>query len=106
MRISDWSSDVCSADLQRFRQRLQECLQFAAQAAPATVHRVGRVLSQAVHHLHIEMPGKRGQERIVTMPGNAIGMGRSEESRVGQECVSTCSSRGSPYPEKKTTNTK
>src|SRR3546814_20571634 len=27
---------------------------------------------------------------------------RSEERRVGKECVSTCSSRWSPYPEKKT----
>src|SRR3546814_13366230 len=33
-------------------------------------------------------------------PGN-----RSEERRVGKECVSTCRSRGSPYPQKKTTKT-
>src|SRR3546814_18507423 len=25
-------------------------------------------------------------------------LGRSEERRVGKECVSTCRSRGSPYP--------
>src|SRR3546814_19917685 len=29
---------------------------------------------------------------------------RSEERRVGKECVSTCRSRGSPYPEKKNKN--
>src|SRR3546814_16007792 len=29
---------------------------------------------------------------------------RSEERRVGKECVSTCRSRWSPYPYKKTTD--
>src|SRR3546814_14123076 len=32
------------------------------------------------------------------------GMSRSEERRVGQECVSTCRSRWSPYDSKKTTS--
>src|SRR3546814_1143999 len=61
MRISDWSSDVCSSDLlARFNQR----------TSPAPVAR----------HL-----GARG------------GGARSEERRVGKECVSTCRSRWSPY---------
>src|SRR3546814_19905940 len=33
-----------------------------------------------------------------------IGGERSEERRVGKECVSTCRSRWSPYPYKKTNN--
>src|SRR3546814_17252263 len=33
-------------------------------------------------------------------------LGRSEERRVGKECVSTCRYRGSPYHTKKKTNTK
>src|SRR3546814_16090374 len=28
---------------------------------------------------------------------NTVNVGRSEERRVGKECVSTCRSRGSPY---------
>src|SRR3546814_17279672 len=32
------------------------------------------------------------------LPNLAIAPGRSEERRVGKECVSTCRSRGSPYP--------
>src|SRR3546814_13876448 len=31
----------------------------------------------------------------------SVGLGRSEERRVGKECVSTCRSRWSPYHEKK-----
>src|SRR3546814_10211752 len=32
-----------------------------------------------------------------TSSGSAVGSGRSEERRVGKECVSTCRSRWSPY---------
>src|SRR3546814_11674291 len=38
---------------------------------------------------------------IVVVPDSikaGLVIGRSEESRVGKECVSTCKSRGSPYP--------
>src|SRR3546814_15496314 len=42
--------------------------------------------------LHGQYPGQRRQcEQII----------RSEERRVGKECVSTCRSRGSPYHNKK-----
>src|SRR3546814_5811628 len=67
MRISDWSSDVCSSDLQ-----IVAVEQFTGQAAGA-------------HSLDgIEATGGVGQDR-------------SEERRVGKECVSTCRSRWSPY---------
>src|SRR3546814_6997527 len=63
MRISDWSSDVCSSDL------------------PVDQRRVD--LAQ----LAVLLP-----QRL-----NLGGRGRSEERRVGKECVSTCRSRWSPY---------
>src|SRR3546814_18434872 len=71
MRISDWSSDVCSSDLGwRFRRpRLEK------------PHRPRRCASRAP-------PRKRC----------AWGSG---ERRVGTECVSTCRSRRSPYHLKK-----
>src|SRR3546814_1588002 len=37
------------------------------------------------------MPGTWAEMRV------RLGLGRSEERRVGKECVSTCRSRGSPY---------
>src|SRR3546814_13413440 len=70
MRISDWSSDVCSSDL-----KLSGEMRLDAQAIAA-----------------IPM----GQ-RALLIPLIA----RSEERRVGKECVSTCRSRWSPYHEKK-----
>src|SRR3546814_294729 len=40
--------------------------------------------------------GRYDLEKILAL----IGPSRSEERRVGKECVSTCRSRWSPYPEK------
>src|SRR3546814_18248417 len=42
-------------------------------------------------------------ERVLTNDP-AMGVIRSEERRVGKECVSTCRSRWSPYHKKKNTN--
>src|SRR3546814_4158115 len=69
MRISDWSSDVCSSDLHLVLDGWSM-----------------RILSQEIVHFY---------NAIVT--GQNIARGRSEERRVGKECVSTCRSRWSPY---------
>src|SRR3546814_12591882 len=47
----------------------------------------------------VERRGQRCARR--RGPGPRVGVGRSEERRVGQECVSTCRSRWSPYHKKK-----
>src|SRR3546814_6791909 len=73
-RISDWSSDVCSSDLasvQTFVNSRQPFLNPVIGKCPAGVRKT-------VH----------GPRRIAE---------RSEERRVGKECVSTCRSRWSPY---------
>src|SRR3546814_2606191 len=83
MRTSDWSSDVCSSDLigtvfLRHRPVVQRTLHrayfLAFQIIPAFYAR-----PLARHNIH------------------AVGIIRSEERRVGKECVSTCRSRWSPY---------
>src|SRR3546814_21110619 len=98
MRISDWSSDVCSSDL-------------LSRAAPSQ----GPSRSWAAHayqRAHPQGQGKadRWQEKVSAVP-DAIRLRqlfqlqvgfqdngtRSEERRVGKECVSTCRSRWSPY---------
>src|SRR3546814_15678115 len=43
-------------------------------------------------------------EAKLRCPQDVALIGRSEERRVGKECVSTCRSRWSPYPEKKQYN--
>src|SRR3546814_4569028 len=71
MRISDWSSDVCSSDL----------------LLPQPVPGCPEILSdQGFGH---------GSSREA-QPRNPR-PGRSDERRVGNECVSTCRSRWSPY---------
>src|SRR3546814_9918543 len=77
MRISDWSSDVCSSDL---RLLLEHDLDIEADE-----NNQGKTTERAG-------PGKAARQ--------AAGYGmrrRSEERRVGKECVNTCRSRWSPY---------
>src|SRR3546814_6567094 len=76
MRISDWSSDVCSSDL---------------------------MTTEAINHDPAHMFMNTGPQ-IAGRPSmgswTVYGLGsesRSEERRVGKECVSTCRSRWSPF---------
>src|SRR3546814_10629460 len=57
------------------------------------------IKSRSVVVMRRRMIGRYLGHLIFSEPGVIL---RSEERRVGQECVSTCSSRGSPYHEKKT----
>src|SRR3546814_3886533 len=92
MRISDWSSDVCSSDLQvrgelRERGQLAELRQRQLDAAGELLDDLG--LRRTTHARHRDA-GVHGR-------ADAGVEQRSEERRVGKECVSTCRSRWSPY---------
>src|SRR3546814_18008845 len=90
MRISDWSSDVCSSDLDPAR----DAGRFDSAADDPARNVAGRRLAAPA--------GGRSRHRSCYCP--AIGYclrERSEERRVGKECVRTCRSRWSPDPEKK-----
>src|SRR3546814_14745666 len=107
MRISDWSSDVCSSDLLRSRLRgtadngIDNGTVLAPRLhdAPRMVELEAPVGRQPVAHV------ARGLFQIGVVRAGvddfveaAIGVVvRSEERRVGKECVSTCRSRWSPY---------
>src|SRR3546814_7395072 len=74
MRISDWSSDVCSSDLvtnATFPSKLDET--------------IAGLLSKCLFAIQAGQGLSSRESR------------RSEERRVGKECVSTCRSRWSPY---------
>src|SRR3546814_8430259 len=86
MRISDWSSDVCSSDL------LMSC-------AGTITHVLGRYAISLINNIPIRVE----QHRIRIVRIHAQRPIRSEERRVGKECVSTCRSRWSPYHLKKKT---
>src|SRR3546814_12478608 len=90
MRISDWSSDVCSSDLAKaddhpLRRRAQKGFERGQILHDGQLQVVGFELNF----------GMCGLERQIRPPQQVIV--RSEERRVGKECVSTCRSRWSPY---------
>src|SRR3546814_14612065 len=110
MRISDWSSDVCSSDLSpsgsapasaaRCATTYSNCYSLGSQtrsciALSSTIRSrddgevdIGEILlvvvDDIIRHLALAFALIRSA-------------GRSEERRVGKECVSTCRSRWSPY---------
>src|SRR3546814_13490530 len=100
MRISDWSSDVCSSDLTVIgvggtglslgqRQRLALTRVLASDRAVL-------VLDEPTAHLDSDSEGTvLASLRARAERGDTVV--RSEERRVGKECVSTCRSRWSPY---------
>src|SRR3546814_8087929 len=96
MRISDWSSDVCSSDLvhgvQRLAQAIPDCGQEPALALG------GRAGLRGLLH-HLAGAGTHALVRAVVgfVHPPPQRRDRSEERRVGKECVSTCRSRWSPY---------
>src|SRR3546814_15400104 len=109
MRISDWSSDVCSSDL-----HLRTAGNHGRRPAPSSGAGRGLLFRQppAASLPQSWRGGVRGGIRLhaAQLLGRffvrlafsyARRIGRSEERRVGKECVSTCRSRGSPYHSKK-----
>src|SRR3546814_4346413 len=107
MRISDWSSDVCSSDLCVDRQRQLAAVHQVEDLAPlaAVVWPLGDADEAHVLDPHLlEHRLRRVQMAATAVDQHQIGPGvadaigvRSEERRVGKECVRTCSSRGAPY---------
>src|SRR3546814_15489759 len=101
MRISDWSSDVCSSDLRRYdapgpaphrhaptdQSRMPSLLIIDDNPAVATALEVLFSLHD-ISTMHAQSP-----DVGLALLQNE----RSEERRVGKEWVSTCRSRGSPY---------
>src|SRR3546814_18998409 len=104
MRISDWSSDVCSSDL------CGVALPTTAPAAPRSEAESRYLCPSVVSPLSAtnRSPLPTSRESKVTPfaaksadagpPDAAAISARTEESRVGQECVSTSRSQGRQYP--------
>src|SRR3546814_1827606 len=82
MRISDWSSDVCSSDL-------ADLPEGALESAYARM--------EAARQEEAKTIAAQGQRDAQIIRAGAEAQARSEERRVGKECVSTCRSRWSPY---------
>src|SRR3546814_18911935 len=96
MRISDGSSDVCSSDLHL------SVLLLIATLSPL-VALVNTILGDAIAHLPVLLRDFLVVGLVVPAASYIILplltdlSSRSEERRVGKECVRTCSSLWSPY---------
>src|SRR3546814_16013155 len=99
MRISDWSSDVCSSDLDpgEITTGSGPGRGKSASDRPGGAGD-GNQSAQANNTSHPETACGRWPDPTGTAAGPLLyRSGRSEERRVGKECVSTCRSRWSPY---------
>src|SRR3546814_18399365 len=108
MRISDWSSDVCSSDLRRdtvgtaLEGRHTGCkenrCQIPRRPGHTTLARAKAAGLTGRYPLHVQeaVEADRSESMNLKISGHHVDV-RSEERRVGKECVSTCRSRWSPY---------
>src|SRR3546814_14568365 len=109
MRISDWSSDVCSSDLGQVFLGLVRCQRRLRRDPPRQTQRVGGDAAIVVGR-QVTRCNRRCfvciRRRDVDLPARPRSqLARSEEPRAGKECVSTCRSRWSPYHKEQYTYT-
>src|SRR3546814_14691130 len=93
MRISDWSSDVCSSDL---AQELARRIKNEVRAVTGgLVCSIGISPNKLLSKIGSELDKPDGL--TILSADDLRRRIRSEERRVGKEGVSTCRSRWSPY---------
>src|SRR3546814_17495658 len=113
MRISDWSSDVCSSDLSwKRRPRLHHvwghthlCIVLFGRNDEPSVEGGPQIVREVKEEGRELLQFRNGPDFILarTDSGSLVRFGReendvrSEERRFGEECVSTCRNRWSPY---------
>src|SRR3546814_17979664 len=91
MRISDWSSDVCSSDLSNsFGGTDSGWMVGAGLEYGFTANWSAKI---EYNFMNFDLDDHRFRV-------DGVGSRRSDARRVGKECVSTCRSRWSPYHEK------
>src|SRR3546814_11890759 len=103
MRISDWSSDVCSSDL---------LIAQVDPSVPVLFLETGKHFTETLEYRDALVSQLGLTNLVIITPDipelsrkDETGLRRSEERRVGKECVSTCRSRWSPYHYKKQPDT-
>src|SRR3546814_17039241 len=96
MRISDWSSDVCSSDLDLVAHLQRAFLRGARGQAELDRYAALVLVRQKAARQPDEQHDEQREDQHIKAKKQPLAI-RSEERRVGKECVSTCRSRWSPY---------
>src|SRR3546814_11951730 len=109
MRISDWSSDVCSSDLGGFKSRLlgnsleinseffyYDYKNFQAFTVSQLTFLAVPAIADKSRIYGTELSARWNVADETKLDVSLVAQ-RSEERRVGKECVSTCRSRWSRY---------
>src|SRR3546814_12885262 len=108
MRISDWSSDVCSSDLIALDSNILAYLAGVSRSVEddAKIARVRELVSRLANSASLIAPAQTLGELFVVLRRSGASAEeareilmefvRSEERRVGTDGVRTCRSRGSP----------
>src|SRR3546814_14662582 len=101
MRISDGSSDVCASDLRAENIGIYGCSAGASLTGSVVAKLIasGQPKPGAIGTFGYGPFGRRavGDSNYIFSGGQPTLSLRSEERRVGKECVGTCRSRWSPY---------
>src|SRR3546814_11800864 len=104
MRISDWSSDVCPSDLIDAEEERAWAAEWVAASLAREKVYITPDVKEHVWSALDNLASAPKSERTLTglsvlLQSQALkqALKRSEERRVGKECVSTCRSRWSPY---------
>src|SRR3546814_13867002 len=106
MRISDWSSDVCSSDLHRKDGRSHPHARKHTNRSAHNSLILPTIASQSYASMNdgggTFAPASAARAVSAANASHPLAMRRrSEERRVGNECVSTCRSRWAAYLYKK-----
>src|SRR3546814_18809301 len=104
MRISDWSSDVCSSDLSKMaralwgttRANLNNIMTGVTKGFERKLEITGVGYRAAVQGKNLQLALGYSPDVLYPIPEGLAVVTRSEERRVGKECVSTCRSRWAP----------
>src|SRR3546814_20104608 len=97
MRISDWSSDVCSSDLAKAAAEALEAAGAKVEevSVPAVIYGLSAYYLIAPAEASSNLARYDGVRYGLRVAAPTNGELRSDERRVGKECVSTCRSRWS-----------
>src|SRR3546814_18483366 len=99
MRISDWSSDVCSSDLIRWRHKARTDHPMSSHIRqPLRVGHVGLAARHVLHMLSVDQPQRRGAVLQPVQDGQPIDTGGLTTPQTHRALSKTVTKFPHPFP--------